>query len=616
MKSSRKKTEKRSFFDVHASEGKKSSFWTVVRRVFYANNVINLRKKFRTRYPWIWAAGCIGVLLLIFFGIRGFSTKAEVQDFNPSTCLGTWAGPANAEGVPETIASSGVLFSASNSAMYASGTQIFCGGFLPPNYATSGVITNVGLTFVWQVGDTPASSTIASSSIEAPSFIPASSTASSTDISVGTSTTTSTDDTATTTATSAPTSTPATITPTSTASTSTDDTEDFATSTSTTTATTTPPATEATTTTPIAASSTSDDTPASDGSTPTPTSTPAPPPAVTPPPQAPPTSDDASTTTSLNPFRSFFAALIQPALADDSSTDATTTSDPSSSMVVAPPIFADLAPSSSSASTSLPASLPTSSVSSSTPVVPPPLPDENFLDVSYSTDGQTWISIGKVSDSNWQNFTVTLPVSDWSDLQNLQIRIEGIPTTQDPVPPVYLDGMFVEVHYDLPPPVLALGNTTSSPPGVQVADVSPNVMITLPPVPPPPTVPAPTIANIAKSDTNVAVTVQYVGDFYGPNPLYLFVYPAGTTANRNDADSAFTFAGTPQEGPSINGLAIAQGQFDPTTKQATVTIITPSPPDDSNIATGDMVPGTYDVDIAYFDSETWHLIPAQSFTWP
>jgi hypothetical protein len=77
----------------------------------------------------------------------------------------------------------------------------------------------------------------------------------------------------------------------------------------------------------------------------------------------------------------------------------------------------------------------------------PPVPDENFLDVSYSTDGQTWISIGQVNINNWQQFTVTLPISDWNDLQNLQVRIEGIPTTQDPVPPVYLDGMFMEVHY-------------------------------------------------------------------------------------------------------------------------------------------------------------------------
>ena len=67
------------------------------------------------------------------------------------------------------------------------------------------------------------------------------------------------------------------------------------------------------------------------------------------------------------------------------------------------------------------------------------MPDNNFLDVS------------QVNINNWQQFTVTLPISDWQDLENLQVRIEGIPTTQDPIPPVYLDGMFMEVHYDSQP---------------------------------------------------------------------------------------------------------------------------------------------------------------------
>jgi hypothetical protein len=102
---------------------------------------------------------------------------------------------------------------------------------------------------------------------------------------------------------------------------------------------------------------------------------------------------------------------------------------------------------------------------STTIIVPPPVPDNNFLNVSYSTDGQTWISIGKVNMSNWQQFTVTLPLSDWTDLQNLQVRVDGIPTTQDPIPPIYLDGMFVEVHYNtviLPVPTDAASSTDAT----------------------------------------------------------------------------------------------------------------------------------------------------------
>jgi hypothetical protein len=82
--------------------------------------------------------------------------------------------------------------------------------------------------------------------------------------------------------------------------------------------------------------------------------------------------------------------------------------------------------------------------------------------VSYTTDGITWTSIGKVNVSDWQKMTVTLPIADWKDLTALQIRIQGIPTTQDPVPPVYLDGMFMEVHYDSAPSVTTPDAATST----------------------------------------------------------------------------------------------------------------------------------------------------------
>ena len=52
---------------------------------------------------------------------------------------------------------------------------------------------------------------------------------------------------------------------------------------------------------------------------------------------------------------------------------------------------------------------------------------------------------------NWQNFTARLPISRWDELKKLQISIQGIPTMLNPVPPVYLAGMFVEVNYEIPP---------------------------------------------------------------------------------------------------------------------------------------------------------------------
>ena len=89
-------------------------------------------------------------------------------------------------------------------------------------------------------------------------------------------------------------------------------------------------------------------------------------------------------------------------------------------------------------------------------------PDEHFLKISYSTDGQTWVEIAKVHSDNWQNLTVTLPIKNWSDLARIQIAVETMKTTQNPVPPVYLDGMFLEVHYDVPPVFAGGGGTLST----------------------------------------------------------------------------------------------------------------------------------------------------------
>lgn len=94
-----------------------------------------------------------------------------------------------------------------------------------------------------------------------------------------------------------------------------------------------------------------------------------------------------------------------------------------------------------------------------------PATDNNFLEVSYSLDGTAWIDLAKVSPDNWQNFTATLPIANWDDLKNLQIRIQRIPTALQQIPTVYLDGMFIEVHYEIPPALplfLGADNSTTS----------------------------------------------------------------------------------------------------------------------------------------------------------
>ena len=395
---SSKNDNERKVFDVHASKRN--------LHPLYGRNVINLRPKFRIRHPLISIFVFFALLIALFAGIRQFSTRAEVQDLYPTTCLGSWQNVANAEGIPETLNASNPSFSPENSAAYdASGTEIYCGGFLPPTFATSGQITNVGLTLVWQVGDAPTSS--ASS----------------------------------------------TMTATTTAESETSSTSDITTASSSDDATDTIDVTDTSGATTTDDVSTSSPAPAP---TPVPTSTPTSTPAPTPTPVPDSTTDSSST--------SFIRQLIPFAFADDADSG-TVLGASTTSMVTT-----TAASSTSTASTATATSTTTTTTASDTDASntaiaaleqPVSTPDDNFLDVSYSTDGQTWISVGEVNMNNWQNFTVTLPVSDWTDLQNLQVRVEGIPTTQDSIPPIYLDGMLLEVHYDvasspiplLPPPV-------------------------------------------------------------------------------------------------------------------------------------------------------------------
>lgn len=521
MEASRKKNEKRNVFDVSAS--KKRSPKSFVSDLFYGRNVLNLRPSLKAKQPWL--IGGIAVLILIvgFFGVQRLFTRAEVQDFFPSTCLGTWRTPSNAEGKPETIEQPGESFSAGISAMNnGSGTQIFCGAFLPSDFATSGVITNVGLTLVWQVGDQPMMGSATPPPI-APesSTTPTSTTATSSDAST---TPSSTNEIVSSTPATPPTPAPkppkkigksdtgentAPVAQSTTATSSgsgaeqsstvtTSDQSSSSSDASTTSAPMQASSVEGTTTVDIAplvplpqsdASASATSVP-SDG-----TSTPA-----------------VATGTSLNwPF-TLFSELIPSAFADDTSsvsnaggdagtvsvasptsapdapvqqvaaptpvvpvaTDEAASSSPSQSsdtstqsggqsttIVIGPPLTASLGVLSSSVSTtdSGIGPIPSSTVTSTIPAPAPEQPDQNFLELDYSLDGETWIPIQKVNPENWQDLTITLPISSWDDLKNVQVRVTQIPTLLDPVPHVYLDGMLLEAHYDVPP--VSLGAPTA-----------------------------------------------------------------------------------------------------------------------------------------------------------
>src|SRR3989344_5464117 len=146
MRPSRWKKETRSVFDVHAAS--RGDFFTRIRNIFFGRT-IDLKPKYRVRHPWITGAFTLALVALATVGFNRLFVRAEVEDFYPSTCLGTWQSVESAQGKPEMLTppSASTTFSDNNSALFLSGNgQIFCGGFVPSDYEAKGEIKNVGLT--------------------------------------------------------------------------------------------------------------------------------------------------------------------------------------------------------------------------------------------------------------------------------------------------------------------------------------------------------------------------------------------------------------------------------------------------------------------------------------
>jgi len=70
-----------------------------------------------------------------------------------------------------------------------------------------------------------------------------------------------------------------------------------------------------------------------------------------------------------------------------------------------------------------------------------------FLEILFTLDGEKWQGLGKVGRDNWQNFSLEIPVSDWDEVENLQIKIDGLMTFDDQ-PVIYLDNLWLEVEYE------------------------------------------------------------------------------------------------------------------------------------------------------------------------
>ncbi len=81
----------------------------------------------------------------------------------------------------------------------------------------------------------------------------------------------------------------------------------------------------------------------------------------------------------------------------------------------------------------------------------PVMPSDALLEVSYTLDGQTWKSLGWVAESNWREASFDVPlegISDWSNLDWLQVRFDRVASIDANQPVLYLDGMWLEAEYD------------------------------------------------------------------------------------------------------------------------------------------------------------------------
>ncbi|MCX6753402.1 MAG: hypothetical protein NTW62_03620 [Candidatus Nomurabacteria bacterium] len=69
-----------------------------------------------------------------------------------------------------------------------------------------------------------------------------------------------------------------------------------------------------------------------------------------------------------------------------------------------------------------------------------------FAEVEYTLDGTDWKTLGTISRSQWQNASFNIPLDAWANLDNLQVSIKTLPTYDTPAV-IYLDAMKMSVEY-------------------------------------------------------------------------------------------------------------------------------------------------------------------------
>jgi hypothetical protein len=74
------------------------------------------------------------------------------------------------------------------------------------------------------------------------------------------------------------------------------------------------------------------------------------------------------------------------------------------------------------------------------------IPQDAFLEVLYTLDGQNWKHLGFVTKLNWKNLELDIPEVNFDNLSNLQISLKSI--VSDFTPTIYLDGMILNIEYE------------------------------------------------------------------------------------------------------------------------------------------------------------------------
>jgi len=74
------------------------------------------------------------------------------------------------------------------------------------------------------------------------------------------------------------------------------------------------------------------------------------------------------------------------------------------------------------------------------------IPQDAFLEVLYTLDGENWKHAGFVTKSNWKNLELDIPEVNFDNLSNLQISLKSI--VSDFTPTIYLDGMILNIEYE------------------------------------------------------------------------------------------------------------------------------------------------------------------------